>query len=105
MKLGSSRAMDTKRPRGSERSKPCHELQLTRPSQPPYPWRPEQAQSGVSKPYRTTVGPALNVIQSTGWYPPFHLGGTEVYLEGLIHGLSDLGVKSIVVMPRSSGAI
>jgi glycosyltransferase involved in cell wall biosynthesis len=51
------------------------------------------------------VGPALNVIQSTAWYPPFHLGGTEVYLEGLIHGLSDLGVKSIVVMPRSSGAI
>src|SRR5271157_2393265 len=56
MKLGSSRGMDTKRPRGSERSKPCHELQLTRPSQPPYPWPPEQAQSGVSKPYGTTLG-------------------------------------------------
>ena len=27
---------------------------LTRRSQPPYPWPPEQAQSGVSKPYRTT---------------------------------------------------
>src|SRR5271163_3883366 len=54
MKLGSSRGMDTKRPRRSERSKPCHELSLTRPSQPPYPWPPEQAQSGVSKPYRTT---------------------------------------------------
>ena len=48
MKLGSSRGMDTKRPRGSDRSKPCHELQLTRCSQPPYPWPPEQAQSGVS---------------------------------------------------------
>src|SRR5271165_3947290 len=55
MKLGSSRAMDTKRPRGSERSKPCHELQLTRRSQPPYPWPPEQAQPGVSKPCRTTL--------------------------------------------------
>src|SRR5271154_3120983 len=55
MKLGSSRGMDTKRPRGSERSKPCHKLQLTRRSQPPYPWPPEQAQSGVSKPYRTTT--------------------------------------------------
>src|SRR5277367_6378801 len=55
MKLGSSRGMDTKRPRRSERSKPCHELSLTRPSQPPYPWPPEQAQSGVSKPYRTTI--------------------------------------------------
>jgi hypothetical protein len=29
-------------------------LQLTLRSPPPYPWPPEQAQSGVSKPYRTT---------------------------------------------------
>jgi hypothetical protein len=28
MKLGSSRGMDKKRPRGSERSKPCHELAI-----------------------------------------------------------------------------
>ena len=55
MKLGSSRGMDTKRPRGSERSKPRHELRLTRPSQPPYPWPPEQAQPRVSKPCRTTI--------------------------------------------------
>ena len=55
MKLGSSRAMDTKRPRGSERSKPRHEVQLTRRSQPTYPWPPEQAQPGVSKPCRTTL--------------------------------------------------
>src|SRR5271165_566361 len=54
MKLGSPRGMDTKRPRGSERSKPCHESQLTRRSQPPYPWPHEQAQPGVSKPCRTT---------------------------------------------------
>ena len=43
-----------KTPRGSERSKLCHKLQLTRRSPPPYPWPPEQAQSGVSKPYLTT---------------------------------------------------
>src|SRR5208282_144191 len=55
MKLGSPRGMDTKRPRGSERSKPCHESQLTRRSQPPYPWPHEQAQPGVSKPCRTTL--------------------------------------------------
>src|ERR1700693_3892416 len=55
MKLGSSPDMDTKRPRGSERSKPCNESQLTRRSQPPYPWPPEQAQPGVSKPCRTTT--------------------------------------------------
>ena len=48
VKLGSSRGIDTKRPRKSERSKPCHELQLTRRSQPPHLWPPEQAQP-VSK--------------------------------------------------------
>src|SRR5271157_5399957 len=63
MKLGSSRAMDTKRPRGSERSKPCHELQLTRGSQPPYPWPPEQAQPRVSKPCRTTGGERVIVSE------------------------------------------
>src|SRR5271157_3537029 len=63
MKLGSSRGMDTKRPRGSERSKPCHELQLTRRSQPPYPWPPEQVQPGVSKPCRSTLA---KLYQSTG---------------------------------------
>ena len=40
--------MDSKRPRGVESSKPCHKLQLTRRSQPPYPWPPEQAQPAVS---------------------------------------------------------
>src|SRR5271165_2070996 len=54
MKLGSSRGMDTKPPPRSERSKPRHELRLTRRSQPPYPWPPEQAQPVVSKPCRTT---------------------------------------------------
>src|SRR5271163_4397437 len=61
MKLGSSRGMDTKRPRGSERSKPCHQLRLTRRSLPPYPWPPEQAQPGVSKPCRTTLKAAGRV--------------------------------------------
>ena len=36
-----------------EKSKPCHQLRLTRRSLPPYPWPPEQAQPGVSKPCRT----------------------------------------------------
>src|SRR5271166_7176494 len=54
MKLGSSRGTDTRRPRGSERSKPRHKLRLTRPSQRPYPGPPEQAQPGVSEPCRTT---------------------------------------------------
>ena len=55
MKLGSSRGMDAKRPRGSERSKPCHQLRLTRRSLPPYPWPPEQAPAGcLQNPCRTT---------------------------------------------------
>src|ERR1700735_3756015 len=61
MKLGSSRGMDTKRPRGSGRSKPCHQLQLTRRSQPPYLWPPEQAQPGVSKPCRTTLDRLVDI--------------------------------------------
>ena len=64
MKLGSSRGMDTKRPRGSERSKPCHQLRLTRRSLPPYPWPPEQAQPGVSKPCRTTG--AVTLVNGIG---------------------------------------
>ena len=51
---GLSRGMHTKRPPGSDRSKPCHKSQLTRRSLPPYPWPPEQAQPGVSKPCPTT---------------------------------------------------
>src|SRR5580693_3866419 len=66
MKLGSSRGMDTKRPRGSERSKPCHQLRLTRRSLPPYPWPPEQAQPGVSKPCRTTLAHYLATGHAEG---------------------------------------
>src|SRR5271170_4255964 len=73
MKLGLSRGMDTKRPRGSDRSKPCHESQLTRRSLPPYPWPPEQAQPGVSKPCRTTLSgvlrTAIRVVDTTGRRP------------------------------------
>ena len=59
------RGMDTKTPPRSERSKPRHELRLTRRSQPPYPWPPEQAQPGVSKPCRTTsaLGYEHNLFQ------------------------------------------
>src|SRR5580698_478581 len=69
MKLGSSPDMDTKRPRWSERSKPCHESQLTRRSQPPYPWPPEQAQPDVSKPCRTTVRDQKGVLRRCWEFP------------------------------------
>src|SRR5271169_6134445 len=94
MKLGSSRGMDTKPPPGSERSKRRHELRLTRRSQPPYPWPPEQAQPGVSKPCRTTPDVYANnleilkidvsqvdaLIISHGHFD--HVGGLMGFLEG-----------------------
>jgi glycosyltransferase involved in cell wall biosynthesis len=46
----------------------------------------------------------LSVLQVTAWYPPFNLGGTEVYLEGLIRELGGLGVKSTVLVPRDQHA-
>lgn len=44
------------------------------------------------------------VVQATAWYPPYNLGGTEVYLEGLAEGLADLGVVSTVLAPRHADA-
>src|SRR5208337_3661282 len=80
MKLGSSRGTDTRRPRGSERSKPRHKLRLTRPSQRPYPGPPEQAQPGVSEPCRTTrnkCGELHDCLLATpgGLCWPFDRGG------------------------------
>lgn len=46
----------------------------------------------------------LAVLQSTAWYPPYSLGGTEVYLEGLTAALADLGVVSTVLAPRHADA-
>jgi glycosyltransferase involved in cell wall biosynthesis len=45
-----------------------------------------------------------SVLQATAWYPPFDLGGTEVYLEGLVHELGSLGIKSKVLVPRNRNA-
>jgi glycosyltransferase involved in cell wall biosynthesis len=40
------------------------------------------------------------ILQVSGWYPPYRLGGTEVYLEGLISALRPMGVASAVLVPR-----
>jgi glycosyltransferase involved in cell wall biosynthesis len=45
-----------------------------------------------------------SVLQVAAWYPPFNLGGTEVYLEGLVRELGSLGVKSTVLVPRPQNA-
>ncbi|MGQ0456061.1 MAG: glycosyltransferase [Hyphomicrobium sp.] len=46
-----------------------------------------------------------DVIQSTAWYPPYHRGGTETYVEGLVHGLKGMGIESRVVIPRGEAPI
>src|ERR1019366_732347 len=58
--------MDTKRPRRSERSKPCHDLRLTRRPWRPYPWPPDQAQPGVSKPCRSTIVSSQRMVSIAG---------------------------------------
>lgn len=43
----------------------------------------------------------LKVAQATAWYPPKTLGGTEVYVGGLIRELRKFGVESVVIAPRN----
>jgi glycosyltransferase involved in cell wall biosynthesis len=46
----------------------------------------------------------LRVVQATAWYPPYGIGGTETYVEGLVGGLSRRGVESRILLPRPLGA-
>lgn len=46
---------------------------------------------------------APRVLQVTAWYPPYRIGGTEVYLESLIFELRRLGVDSTVLAVRGDG--
>lgn len=43
------------------------------------------------------------VLHATAWYAPHHVGGTEVYVEGLVAALSARGVDCTVVTPRVPG--
>lgn len=43
----------------------------------------------------------LKVLQASAWYPPDQLGGTEVYLEGLVQSLRALQIESTILVPRS----
>lgn len=42
----------------------------------------------------------VRVLQVSGWYPPYRIGGTEVYLEGLVAALRPVGVTSTLLVPR-----
>ncbi len=48
------------------------------------------------------TGCAVNVLQVAGWYLPYQIGGTEVYLDGLVGELARLGMRSLVLAPRSA---
>jgi glycosyltransferase involved in cell wall biosynthesis len=41
----------------------------------------------------------IRVAQATAWYPPAHMGGTEVYLLGLIRELREKGILCRVIGP------
>jgi glycosyltransferase involved in cell wall biosynthesis len=45
-----------------------------------------------------------HVVQATAWYPPYNIGGTEVYVEGLVSELAARGITSTVVVPRHAAA-
>ena len=47
---------------------------------------------------------AMQVVMATAWYPPYDLGGTEVYLEGLVDELARCGHACTVLVPRAPGA-
>lgn len=44
------------------------------------------------------------ILHSTAWYLPDGVGGTEVYIDGLIRELRKQGIESSVVVPRRAGA-
>lgn len=47
---------------------------------------------------------SLKILHATAWYPPYSLGGTEVYVECLIAELRRLGIASTVIVPRHADA-
>lgn len=46
----------------------------------------------------------IDVVQAAAWYAPHDVGGTEVYLEGLVAGLRTRGIESAVIVPRHPAA-
>jgi glycosyltransferase involved in cell wall biosynthesis len=42
----------------------------------------------------------MRVLQATAWCRPFQMGGTEVYVEGLVDELNGRGISSTVIVPR-----
>ncbi len=47
---------------------------------------------------------SVDVVQASAWYPPYDVGGTEVYLHGLVAGLTARGIRTGVIVPRHAAA-
>lgn len=45
----------------------------------------------------------MKILHATAWYPPVHIGGTEIYVAGLARELQALGVTTAVVVPVERG--
>jgi glycosyltransferase involved in cell wall biosynthesis len=43
------------------------------------------------------------VLQVSAWYPPYQIGGTETYVEGLVKELAALGIESTLLVARGAG--
>ncbi len=41
----------------------------------------------------------ISVLQGTAWYPPKHMGGTEVYLTSLVRELRALDIETRIIAP------
>src|SRR5271165_4862519 len=76
-------------------------LRLTRRSQPPYPWPPEQAPPGVSKPCRTTYRARRSVAMTRKQYAVHTVRDEPVRLrDQLDHIAADGGrVVSVIWQP------
>lgn len=51
-----------------------------------------------------TTAKQSHVVHASGWYLPYQVGGTEVYVQDLVEELGQLGMKSTVLVPRAPAA-
>ncbi|MDE2579612.1 MAG: glycosyltransferase [Hyphomicrobiales bacterium] len=47
---------------------------------------------------------SARIVMASAWFPPYDLGGTEVYVDGLIRALHSIGFDCTVLAPRAEGA-
>ena len=45
----------------------------------------------------------MRVLHAPAWYPPHSIGGTEIYVRGLVAELQTLGAKCVIAIPHREG--